>query len=355
MTLHSLIELTFWASLLAASIRVATPLLFTSLGEAVAERAGLLNVGVEGMMALGAICGFLAAYATDSVLIALAAAMIVGALAGLVFGLLTVVRGADQIVTGIVLNILALGAASFLYQTCFASSSDVPQLHVSSSAFPIPVLSDIPLLGRALFAQSPVVYLAYLLIIIFWVLLQKTIWGLNVKAIGENPEAADTVGLDVWGIRLQAIVLGGAMAGLGGATIAVCQVGAYVDGMISGRGFIVLAIVVFGGWNPWRIALAALLFGAADALQLRLQISNIGLPNQLLLGLPYLLTILVVVFTAGRAGYPSAINQPYRRRGLTIMPQFARRLFQSVLSRTAQLSNPQAKVPAIREKSDERI
>ncbi len=346
MTLHSFIEITFWVSLLAASIRIATPLLFASLGEAIAERAGLLNVGVEGMMALGAICGFLAAFASESAWVAFIAAIAAGALAGLIFGLLTVVRGADQIVTGIVLNILALGAASFLYQSAFASANDVPQLHVTTGSYALPWLSTIPWVGRALFAQSPIVYLAYLLVPAFWLLMERTTWGLSAKAVGENPEAADSVGIDVWRIRLQAIVLGGAMAGLGGATIAVAQVGAYVDGMISGRGFIVLAIVVFGGWSPWRIAFASLFFGAADALQLRLQISGIGLPNQLLLGLPYLLTIIVVVFVAGRAGYPAAINQPYRRRGLTIVPKFLQRA-PAAQGGTLKVTDPQAKVPAV--------
>jgi general nucleoside transport system permease protein len=321
MTLHSFVEITFWISLLAASIRIATPLIFASLGETVVERAGLLNVGVEGMMALGAVSGFLAAFYSGNAWIAFLVAIVAGSVAGLIFGLLTVVRGADQIVTGIVLNILALGVASFVYQNAFASANNVPQLHVTTAPLALPWLSNIPWVGRALFAHSPIVYLAYLLVPVFWLLLERTPWGLNTKAVGEHPEAADSLGIDVWRIRLQAIILGGAMAGLGGATIAVAQVGAYVDGMIAGRGFIVLAIVVFGGWNPWRVAFASLFFGAAEALQLRLQISGMGLPNQLLPGLPYLLTIVVVVFVAGRAGYPAAINQPYLRRGLTIMPK----------------------------------
>jgi simple sugar transport system permease protein len=326
MTLHSFIEITFWASLLAAGIRVAVPMLFASLGEAVAERAGLLNVGVEGMMAIGAICGFMAAFWSGNPWIAFISAMAAGALAGFLFGLVTVVRGADQIVTGIVLNILALGVASFFYQSAFASANNVPQLHFTTGVYPLPWLSSIPYVGRALFAQSPLVYLAYILVPLFWFLLERTNWGLNIRAVGENPEAVDSAGINVWRIRLQAITLGGAMAGLGGATIAVAQVGAYVDGMISGRGYIVLAIVVFGGWNPWWIALASLFFGAADALQLRLQISGIGLPNQLLLGLPYLLTIIVVVFVAKRAGYPAAINRPYLRQGLSILPRLFRKV-----------------------------
>jgi simple sugar transport system permease protein len=345
MTLHSFLEITFWVSLLAAGIRVATPLLFASLGEALAERAGLLNVGIEGMMALGAISGFLAAFYSANAWVAFLVAIVAGAMAGLVFGLLTIVRGADQIVTGIVLNILALGVASFLYQNAFASASDVPQLHVAAGSVALPWLSHIPVIGRALFAQSPIVYLAYLLVPAFWFLLERTTWGLNAKAVGENPEAADTAGIDVWRVRLQAIVIGGAMAGLGGATIAVAQVGAYVDGMISGRGFIALAIVVFGGWKPWRVALAALFFGAADALQLRLQISGIGLPNQLLLGLPYLLTIIVVVFVAGRAGYPAAINRPYRRRGLTILPKLLQLKSGAAHGEAPQLVDPRAEVP----------
>ncbi len=315
MTFSDLFELAFWVPLLTASIRIATPLILASLGEAVAERAGLLNVGIEGMMALGAISGFLVAFWSGSSSIGFSASILTGGLAGLLFGLLTVVRGADQIVTGIVLNILALGLASFAYQRAFASAKDVPQLYLTSP-LRVPWLSTLPVIGKPLFAQAPIVYLAYLLVPLFWLLLERSRWGLHVRAVGENPEAVDSAGIDVWHVRLQAIAIGGAMAGLAGATIAVAQVGAYVDGMIAGRGFIVLAIVVFGGWRPGRVALASLLFGAADALQLRLQVSGIGLPNQLLIGLPYLLTIVVVALVARRAGYPAAINRPYlRRRG----------------------------------------
>jgi simple sugar transport system permease protein len=340
MTWGSLLELTFWVPLLAAGIRVATPLLFASLGEAVAERAGLLNVGIEGMMAMGAICGFMAAFWSGDPWIAFGAAILVGALAGLLFGLLTVVRGADQIVTGIVLNILALGLASFTYQSIFASAADVPQLHVTTAPLRLPWLSELPVVGRALFAQSPIVYVGYLLIPVFWFLLERSSWGLNVRAVGENPEAVDSAGVNVWRVRLQAITIGGAMAGLGGATIAVAQVGAYVDGMIAGRGFIALAIVVFGGWNPWRVALASLLFGAADALQLRLQVSGVGLPNELLLGLPYLLTIVVVVLVAGRAGYPSAINRAYLRRSLGLFRKATGPVSTSIQSGSGPLVNP---------------
>jgi general nucleoside transport system permease protein len=308
-----LLETTFWASLLAAGIRIATPLLFASLGETVGERAGLLNAGVEGMMILGSIFGFYGAFESGQPLIGLASGLAAGVVIGLMFGLITVMRGADQVVTGIVLNIFALALASYFYQSMFVSTNEVPQL-TSMSVVRVPYLSTLPFIGRALFVQKPVVYCAFLLVPVFWIALDHSRWGLNVKAVGENPEAVDSAGVNVWAIRLQAATIGGAMAGLAGATIAIDQVGAYVDGMIAGRGFIVLAIVVFGGWRPWRVAGACILFGAADALQLRLQISGIGLPNQLLIALPYVLTILVVAVVAHRGGYPAAINTPYLRR-----------------------------------------
>ena len=308
-----LLETTFWISLLAAGIRIATPLLFASLGETVGERAGLLNAGVEGMMILGSIFGFFGAYESGHPVVGLLTGTAAGVVIGLTFGLITVMRGADQVATGIVLNIFALALASYFYQSMFVSANEVPQL-TSMAVFRIPYLSTLPFVGRALFAQKPLVYCAFLLVPVFWIALDHSRWGLNVKAVGENPEAVDSAGVNVWATRLQAAMIGGAMAGLAGATIAIDQVGAYVDGMIAGRGFIVLAIVVFGGWRPWRVAGACILFGAADALQLRLQISGIGLPNQLLIALPYIFTILVVAIVAHRGGYPAAINIPYLRR-----------------------------------------
>ena len=313
MTLDSLLELTFWIPLLTASIRIAMPLVLASLGEAASERAGVLNVGVEGMMALGAIAGFLAAFWSGSPALGLLAATMTGALAGIAFGYLTVFRGADQIVTGIVFNIFALGLASLVYARLFVSAHEVAQLP-TVALYRLPYLSTIPFIGRPLFGQTPVVYLTYLLIVGFWFLLERSPWGLSVRATGENPEAVDSAGLNVWRIRLQATAIGGAMAGLAGATLSVIQVGAYVDGMIAGRGFIVLAIVVFGGRRPVLVALAALLFGAVDAFQLRMQVGGSVIPSPLLIGMPYLLTIIVVTLAAARAGYPAAINKAYPRR-----------------------------------------
>jgi simple sugar transport system permease protein len=313
MSLESLVQLAFWIPLLTAGVRVATPLVFAALGETVCERAGILNVGIEGMMALGAISGFLAAFATGDAWAGFAAAALTGMIAGLAFGALTVYRGADQIVTGIVFNILALGLASFAYAKLFVSARDVAQLPVVP-LYRVPWLSTLPVVGRPFFAQSPVVYVAYAAIPAIWFVLERTRWGLGIRAAGENPEAVDSAGIDVWRLRLQAMTIAGGMAGVAGATLSIAQIGAYVDGMIAGRGFIALAIVVFGGWRPWRVALAALLFGLVDAFQLRLQVSGSPIPSPLLIGMPYLLTIVVVTLVASRAGYPAAINRPYPRR-----------------------------------------
>ena len=335
MTLGSLLDAMFWLPLLAAGIRIATPLLFAGLGEAVAERSGLLNVGIEGMMALGAFVGFAIAVGSGNPWVGLLAGAASGMVAGLLFGCLTVLRGADQIVTGVVLNILALGTASFAYQMHFGSAHSVPELP-TLSVLRLPWLSGVPMIGRPFFAQLPIVYVGYVLIPLIWFLMERTRWGLTVRAVGVNPEAVDSAGVDVWRVRLQAIAFGGAMAGLGGATISVAQVGAYVDGMIAGRGFIALAVVVFGGWRPERVAAACLLFGLADAFQLRLQLSGTAIPAELLVGLPYALTIVVVVFAAGHAGYPAAINRPYPRRRAAIPHRWVARLNAAAIARISR-------------------
>ena len=337
MTLATFLDLAFWIPLLTASVRVATPLVFASLGETVAERAGILNVGIEGIMALGAISGFLATFWLGLPWLGFVVAIATGFLAGLLFGYLTVIRGADQIVTGVVFNILALGLASFAYAQLFVSAHAVAQLP-TIPVYRVPWLSALPYLGRPLFAQGPVVYLAYLMVPLFWFVLERSRWGLSVRAAGENPEAVDSAGIDVWHVRLQAVAIGGAMAGLAGATLSVAQVGAYVDGMVAGRGFIALAIVVFGAWRPAGVALAALMFGAVDAFQLRLQVIGSPIPSPLLIGLPYLLTIVVVALAAARAGYPASINLPYLRRRRVARPR--RPTTPAVEARTTRPSTP---------------
>jgi len=314
MMLDLLLDSIFISTVLAAAFRIATPILFAALGEAVAERAGMLNIGIEGMMALGALGGFLGAHWSGSLWIGFAAALAVGVIAGLVFGYITIERGADHVVTGIVGNILCFGIASLTYRSLFAGQRDIPQVP-TMRPFRIPWLSDIDFIGRAFFSHLAIVWVAIALIPVFWFMLARTHWGLNVRAVGENPAAAETAGIDVWRVRFSAIAVGGGMAAVGGATLSIAQLGGYLDQMTAGRGFIALAVVVFGGWHPLRIAGACLLFGGAEALQLRLQAIGTPVPNALLVAVPYLLTITVIAAFAGKAGYPAAMNQPYPRRG----------------------------------------
>lgn len=316
------IDSVFLSTVLAAAFRIATPILFAALGEAVAERAGMLNIGIEGMMTIGALSGFIVAHWSGSLWIGFAAAGVAGAGVGVIFGYVTSERGADHVVTGIVINLFCLGVASLVYKLMFAGSQAIPQVP-AMRPFRLPWLSDLEFFGRAFFSHLPVVWIAFALVPVFWFLLSRTTWGLNVRAVGENPVAAETAGIDIWRIRLGAIAIGGCMAGLGGATLSIAQLGAYLDHMTAGRGFIALAVVVFGGWRPWGVAGACILFGGAEALQLRLQALGAPIPSALLLAVPYLLTIAVIAVFASRAGYPAAINQPYlrRRRAPPALPQ----------------------------------
>jgi simple sugar transport system permease protein len=220
---------------------------------------------------------------------------------------------ADHVVTGIVMNILCIGLAGLAYRSFFDSSQEIPSVP-TMRVFPLPVLGDLPVVGRALFTHLPIVYVAFLLVPLCWFVLKRTKWGLNARAVGENPEAAESASVNIWRVRLVGIIVGGAFAGLGGATLSIAQVGGYLDDMTAGRGFIALAIVVFGGLDPWRVAGASLIFGFAEALELRLQAMGAQVPYELLLGLPYLLTIVILVTSGGKAAYPAAINQPYPRR-----------------------------------------
>jgi general nucleoside transport system permease protein len=313
MSLDLFMDSMFFATILAAAFRIATPILFAALGEAVAERAGILNIGIEGMMSVGAFSGFVVAHWSGSLWVGFAGAGVAAAAMGLLFGYITIERGADQVVTGIVMNLFCLGLTSLAYKALFAGSRLIPQVP-TMRPFRVPWLSDLDFFGRAFFSHLPVVWIAFALVPVFAFLLTRTEWGLNVRAVGENPTAADTAGIDIWRVRLGAIAIGGAMAGFGGAALSIAQLGAYLDNMTAGRGFIALAVVVFGGWQPWRVAFACLIFGGAEALQLRLQALGTPVPNALLLAVPYLLTIGVIAAFAGKAGYPAAINQAYLRR-----------------------------------------
>jgi simple sugar transport system permease protein len=302
----------FLVSLLAATLRLATPLILAGLGELFSERAGVLNIGIEGMMLLGSLVGFLCAFWAKNPWLGLLAGVGAGTLLALVSGYLSISLGADQIVTGLGINIFAAGLAGVLYRFVFGISAQ-RTWGTPLPEWPIPILGDLPILGPVFFRQVPLVYLAFALVPVAWWVLFRTPFGLRVRAVGEHPLAGATAGVDVIRIRYGCVLLAGAMAGLAGSFLSVGQMNMFFDNMTAGRGFIALAAVIFGRWMPVGTMAAALLFGWADALQLRLQVLGFKLPHQILLMLPYLATMVVLAGAVGRARLPAALGVPYRR------------------------------------------
>lgn len=299
--------LTDWGT---ASIRLATPLALTAMGGVYSERSGVFNIGMEGMMLSGAFVAIATSYYTGSVIAAAVAAMAAGALLSLVHAYLAISRRANQIIVGAAINLLALGLTNFLYRALFGATgrervAGFPQLK-------IPILGDIPVIGPMLFNHSIAVYIAYVLPFIAWYVLFRTTWGLNVRAVGEYPQAADAAGVSVLRVRYLSVMLSGAMAGLGGAALSLGAVRYFTQGMTAGRGFIVLGALVFGKWNPILVAVACLFFGAADALQLRAQTFGFAIPHQFFVMLPYLLTIAALVGFVGRTVAPQSLGVPYK-------------------------------------------
>ncbi len=297
----------------AALIRIATPLLLATLGELYSERSGVLNLGIEGIMLLGAMVGFSAAYFSGNLWVGVLAALATGALAGLVMALLAVVLGVSQHVSGIGMTLLATGLAFYLYRLIFGQPPVPPNI-VAFAAVPIPVLSDIPFVGPILFNQNAITYIALLAVPATAYLLYRTQWGLDLRTVGENPRAADAAGVSVWSMRTQALVLGGALMGLAGAYLTIAQFNAFTFGVVSGRGWVSIALVVFGQWRPWRCAAGALLFGFLEALQLRLQATNtLHLPYEVFLMLPFVLTIVAMALVSRNARAPAALLKPFRK------------------------------------------
>ncbi len=310
---ETLLSASFIVGLLASSVRLATPLLLAALGETFAERAGVLNIGVEGLMIVGALAGFLAGHFSGNPWIGALAGCLAGILLSCVHAYLSSILGADQVVSGLALNLLALGLAVFAFRAAFGIPASDPRSPTFESV-PIPLLSKIPFVGEILFNHHVWVYLSWLLVPICYLVLYKTAWGLKVTAVGENPIAAEAAGINVRSTRFIAVLIGGALGGLSGMTLSLAQLGFFKEVMVAGRGFIAIAIVMFGRWNPFGVLIAALLFGAADSLQLRLQTVGVDryLPPQFLVSLPYLLTLLALLGRSGRKLMPNALATPYK-------------------------------------------
>jgi len=301
----------FITVLLSAGLIAAVPLLLAALGETLTERAGLLNLGLEGMMLLGAFGGFYVALNSQSILAGLAAGVLLGLVLGLLFGFLTITLQVDQVIIGLGLTIFAGGLTGFLFRDLYGQR--FPTLAVSSEKVAIPWLSDIPIVGPAFFKQQLLVYLAWVLVIIFALILTRTRFGLEVRAVGENPFAADAAGVNVFQTRYLAIIIGGMMAGLGGAFLSVGDLNFFVPGMTVGQGFIAIAIAMLGKWQPYRVFVGAVLFGILRSLSNGLQIIGVAVRPEFVLMLPYLGIIVALMLLAGRTTLPAALGMPYER------------------------------------------
>jgi len=292
---------------LAASVRVATPLLLAATGETIAERSGVINLGVEGMMLAGALAATLGASAggpwTGVIL-----AILAGMLLALLFALVTIVSRADQIIAGTAITLAAVGLTGTVYREAYGTSGaglTIPTL----APIAIPGLSRIPVLGPGFFAQPAPTYLALLAIPAMWWVLFRTRLGLALRATGEGAAEARAAGIRIRAVRVAATVIGGAFAGLAGATLVLAQVGTFAEGMTAGRGYVAIAIVVLGRWHPLGVGIAALLFGAATALQFVFQAVGLAVPYQLFLMLPYLLTLLALAGAVGRVRAPADLGR----------------------------------------------
>ena len=309
-----LVTTSFIIGILAASIRLATPILLAALGEIFVERAGILNLGVEGIMLMGALSGFLGAYWTGNLWVGVLSGMVTGSLFGLLMGFMSITVKANQVVAGIGITILGGGLSTLLFRLAFGLRTIPPTLDIFPS-LPIPWLSQIPLIGPILFEHNILVYLALILVPVASAVLYRTHFGLKVRAVGESPDAADTRGISVSRIRYLALIIGGAMAGLAGSYLVLGSLGLFWTQMTAGRGFIAIAVVVFSKWDPARALLGAWVFGLASALQISLQTLRVPVASQILLMLPYVITIIVLISVSRRAEFPSAYAVPYYRGG----------------------------------------
>ena len=313
MNLHRLMTSAFLVTWLAASLRLSGPVLLAALGETFAECSGVLNVGIEGTILLGALASFLTDYVTGMVWISLLAAMLTGIVFNLLLAWMYVTVRASQVVAGLVFNILAIGVASAVYRRLLGNAA-APEGIAMFQPVHIPFFSNLAVIGPVLFGQTILFYLTIALAFVAHFILFRTNFGLALRASGENPAAADSAGISVYRMRYAGTLISGAAAGMAGGYLVLAQVGLFRESIVSGQGFIALGIVIFGRWHPLKATVAAMVFGACDALQLSLQIFGTRVPPQLLLALPYIVTILAISgLFGGKAVQPAALMEPYEK------------------------------------------
>jgi simple sugar transport system permease protein len=307
--ISDLFSITVLVGILSSGIRLATPYLYAAIGETFGQRSGVLNLGVEGQMLLGAIAAFYVAMTTGNLWLGVLTAMLVGAAMGLAMAFVTVNLHAQQGISGIGFYLFGLGMSDLLFQKLLGSVETVqgfPKIH-------FPILSDIPWIGDIFFNHNILVYLAYLLVPVSWFVLNRTTLGLKIRSVGENPDAADSLGVNVARIRYFTIILGGTLSGIAGASLSIALLNVFQQNMTSGQGFIAVALVYFGAWTPAGVLGGALLFSMVNSLQLWMQIRAVPIPSEIAVMMPYVLTILVLVVTVSRVRAPSALTKPFER------------------------------------------
>ncbi|HLF28311.1 MAG TPA: ABC transporter permease [Anaerolineae bacterium] len=297
------------SGILFSAIRLATPYLYSAIGEMFAQRSGVLNLGVDGIMLVGAFAAFFVALNTGSLWLGLLAAMIVGLLMGLFMSFISVTLKAEQGISGIGLYLFGLGLSSLLFKVSIGTVKTI----VGFQPIKVPLLGDIPFAGEVFFRHSLPVYGAFLLAPLAWLFLEKTTWGLKIKAVGQNPAAADSLGVSVDRVRYFCVSLGGVLAGLAGASLSIALLNLFQENLTSGQGFIAVALVYFGGWRPLGIMAGALLFSSVNALQLWMQVLGVNISSDIAVMLPYILTIVALAVAVNRVRQPAALNKPFER------------------------------------------
>lgn len=298
---------------LAADFRMATPILLAALGLLIMNRAGLINIGAEGIMLMATLTAVMGTYFSgDNVWVGMLCAMVTGAVMGLLFAFLTVTVRANQIVVGAAFNILGGGVSAMLYRVVFGTESQLINI-TGFQAVEIPLLSKLPIVGKALFGQMPVVYIAFLLVPVISYFLFKTPAGLNLRSVGENPKAADTLGINVYRMRYLSTIVGCTLMGMGGAFLSTGLLRFFSENMVAGRGYIALAAVIFGRYKPTGVMLATMLFALGNVIANNLQASGSAIPYNLLVMIPYVLTIVALAAFGGKSVGPAASGKPYKK------------------------------------------
>ncbi|MDE3091695.1 MAG: ABC transporter permease [Chloroflexota bacterium] len=305
-----LLTATVLVGIVSSGVRLATSYLYAAIGETIGQISGVLNLGVEGIMLVAAFAAYYVVYTTNDLWLGLGAAILVGGTMGLLMAFISVTLKAEQGISGIGLYLFGLGLSDLLFRVTIGTPKTV-------NGFPnlmIPVLSGLPVLGPIFFDQNILVYGAFVLVPITWFVLNKTTLGLLIRSVGQNPEAADSLGISVARVRYTAVIVGGVFSGIAGASLSIALLNVFQQNLTSGQGFIAVALVYFGGWQPFRVMLGALLFSMVNALQLWIQILGIPLPSDLAVMMPYILTIVALVFAARlTVTQPAALTKPFER------------------------------------------